>query len=172
MGRVTIEIKAKCADQGKVREILKAHKADFKGIDHQVDTYFKVNNGRLKLREGSIENYLIFYEREDKKEPKQSDVILYKSEPDSNMKEVLTRALGVLAVVDKQREIYFIDNVKFHIDNVCGLGAFMEIEAIGDGDGVYREKLLEQCNYYMKLLGIQESDLLTNSYSDQVLEHE
>ncbi len=169
MGHINVEIKAKCTDQEKVREILKSHNADFKGTDHQIDTYFKVSNGRLKLREGTIENYLIFYEREDKEGPKQSNVILYKTEPSSNLKEILTKSLGVSAVVDKQREIYFIDNVKFHLDNVQSLGTFMEIEAIDTTGNISKEKLLEQCNHYLELFGTQKSDLLENSYSDQVV---
>ncbi len=169
MGHLNVEIKAKCSDQERVRHMLKSHNADFRGVDHQIDTYFKVPNGRLKLREGNIENYLIFYEREDKEGPKQSKVILYKTEPDSSLKEVLTKSLGILAVVDKQREIYFIDNVKFHLDNVQNLGTFMEIEAIDTTGNISKEKLLEQCNHYLELFGTQESDLLKNSYSDQIL---
>jgi predicted adenylyl cyclase CyaB len=169
MAHINVEIKAKCFAQEKVREILKSCNADFKGVDHQIDTYFKVPNGRLKLREGTIENYLIFYERENKEGPKQSNVILYKTESSFNLKEILTKSLGVLAVVDKQREIYFIENVKFHLDNVQGLGTFMEIEAIDTTGNIGKEKLLDQCNHYLELLGIQESDMLTNSYSDQVL---
>jgi predicted adenylyl cyclase CyaB len=169
MGHINIEIKAKCADQEKVREILKLHGANFKGVDHQIDTYFKANNGRLKLREGNIENHLIFYEREDKEGPKQSDVILCKYEPGSRLKEVLIKSLGIFAVVDKQREIYFIDNVKFHLDNVQGLGTFMEIEAIDTTGALGKEKLLEQCSQYLQLFGTKDSDLITNSYSDQIL---
>jgi len=171
MGHINIEIKAKCTDQEKIREILKSQGADYKGTDHQIDTYFKVDNGRLKLREGSIENYLIFYEREDKEGPKQSNVILYKTEPGSNLKELLIKSLGILAIVDKQREIYFIENVKFHLDNVQGLGTFMEIEAINTTGNTGKEKLLEQCDRYLKLFGTKNSDLLANSYSDQILEN-
>lgn len=169
MGHINIEIKAKCDDQKKVRDILKSHNADFKGVDHQIDTYFKVNSGRLKLREGNIENNLIFYEREDKEGPKQSNVILYNSEPGLNLKELLTKSLGILAVVDKQREIYFIDNVKFHLDNVKNLGTFMEIEAIDTTGNIGRDKLLEQCKKYLQLFKTKDSYLLISSYSDQVL---
>src|SRR3989304_7677704 len=111
MAHVNIEIKAKSNNQDAIREILKSKNADFKGIDHQIDTYFKVANGRLKLREGNIENHLIYYERTNKRGPKQSQILLYKSEPNSSLKEILTKSLGVLAVVDKTREIYFLDNV-------------------------------------------------------------
>ena len=61
-----IEIKAKSKTQEKVRDLLLANDAAFKGEDHQIDTYFNVANGRLKLREGNIENNLIHYIRENK----------------------------------------------------------------------------------------------------------
>ena len=89
MPHVNIEIKARCNDHEKIRGILKSRNADFKGIDHQIDTYFKVNNGRLKLREGNIENHLIFYQRSDQEGPKQSDVILYDFDLGSMLSEVL-----------------------------------------------------------------------------------
>ena len=41
------------------------------------------------------------------------------------MKETLTIAMGVLKIVKKSREIYFIDNVKFHLDQLESLGEFM-----------------------------------------------
>lgn len=169
MNHINIEIKAKCSNPDSIREILKSHNADFKGIDHQIDIYFKVNEGRLKLREGNVENFLIFYSRGNQAGPKQSNVTLYKTEPNSPLKVALTQALGVLVVVDKQREIYFIDNVKFHIDEVKGLGSFMEIEAIDNTGTIGKEKLHEQCQEYMKILNISESDLLENSYSDMLV---
>jgi len=170
MKHLNIEIKAKCNDHEKIRSILKSRKADFKGTDHQIDTYFKVNNGRLKLREGNIENFLVFYEREDKEGPKQSNVILFKSDPKSSLKEILQTSLGALVIVDKQREIYFVENVKFHIDTVKNLGTFMEIEAI-DSDGSFsKEKLLEQCQNYLDLFGIPKVDLISVSYSDLLLQ--
>lgn len=164
-----IEIKAKCEDQGKIRDLLKARQADFKGLDHQIDTYFKVNHGRLKLREGNIENYLIFYERANQKGPKQSESTLYEIAPGASLKDLLVKSLGVLAVVDKQREIYFINNVKFHLDQVQRLGAFVEIEAIDATGNIGLEKLREQCSYYLALFGIKDSDLLADSYSDQII---
>ena len=169
MPYINIEIKAKCSNPDSIREVLKSHNANFEGTDHQIDTYFKVNEGRLKLREGNIENFLIFYSRADQAGPKQSDVILYKTEPNSPLKTALTQALGILVVVDKQREIYFIDNVKFHIDEVKDLGSFIEIEASNKDGLIGKEKLHEQCQHYMELLGISETNLLENSYSDMLL---
>jgi len=166
---LNIEIKARTTEPDKIREILKSNSADFIGVDRQVDTYFNVASGRLKLREGNIENHLIYYERENTRGPKKSSVMLYKNNPDSNLKELLTKALRVLAVVDKHREIYFIGNVKFHLDNVVGLGTFVEIEAIDKEGTLGNEKLLEQCNYYLNLLLVSKEDLLATSYSDLLL---
>ncbi|MDP2638691.1 MAG: class IV adenylate cyclase [Candidatus Azambacteria bacterium] len=170
MAHVNIEIKAKSNNQDEIREILKSKNADFKGVDHQIDTYFKVNNGRLKLREGKIENHLIHYQRENKEGPKQSDVTLFKSDPKSSLKEILTKALGILVVVDKQREIYFIDNVKFHIDIVEDLGTFVEIEAIDNDGTIGKDKLLEQCQFFLDLFKISQEDLISVSYSDLLLQ--
>ena len=170
MGHTNVEIKARCSDQQRIKDYLKDHGADFKGIDHQIDTYFRVPKGRLKLREGNIENYLVQYQRADQAGPKEALVILYRSDPDANLKEVLTHALDVLVVVDKQREIAFIDNVKFHLDTVTGLGTFMEIEAIDRDGSIGKEKLYEQCQKYLREMNIDPSDLLEGSYSDLLME--
>jgi len=169
MSHTNVEIKARCNSADRVRDALRSRGAVFKGTDRQVDTYFKVKRGRLKLREGPIENNLIFYSRNDQAEPKISEVILYHPSRDPSLKEALVASLGVLVTVEKTREIYFIGNVKFHIDVVDGLGNFVEIEAI-DKDGTKGKKaLLEQCQEYMRLLDIGSEDLVSNSYSDMFL---
>jgi len=170
MSHINVEIKAKCKNLDKVRDIRLERKADFKGMDHQIDTYFKVNFGRLKLREGNIENFLIYYDRENKEGPKESKIILFKSEQGSTLKDILVHTNGILTVVDKKREIYFIENVKFHIDSVETLGTFIEIEAIDYDDTIGKEKLYKQCQDYMKLFDVSESDLISVSYSDLLLE--
>ena len=164
-----VEIKARCTQAQSVRDYLRAHGADLRGIDHQTDTYFRVPHGRLKLREGRIENALIYYERADQASAKQSNVLLTKTPSDSALKAQLTQALGVLVVVKKRREIAFIDNVKFHIDSVEGLGHFVEIEAIDKEGTIGQEQLLTQCQSFQAELGIQPHDLVAESYSDLLL---
>lgn len=167
---LNVEIKAKCSNPDKVKDILKSRGAEYIGLDHQIDTYFNVQNGRLKLREGNIENKLIFYERNNQKGPKDSNIILYESNPGSNLKSALLGACSSLVVVDKKRHIYFIDNVKFHVDEVKELGSYCEIEAIDKTGDIGREILLKQCQDYMDILGIQEADLVSCSYSDLLLQ--
>lgn len=166
---INVEIKARCRDPGRIRDILNALHARFVGTDHQTDTYFDVPNGRLKLREGTIENALIYYEREDCSGPKHSDVAPFKTQPHSSLKEVLSSSIDIKIVVSKRREIYFRDNVKFHIDSVDGLGAFIEIEAIDETGTLGEAKLLEQCRYYLDLFKIDENDLVSTSYSDLLM---
>lgn len=169
MQHVNIEIKARCENPEKIREFLQSQNAEFKGTDYSIDIYFKVKSGRLKLRKGNIENYLISYSREDKFGPKQSNVSLFETSKESNLEELLTNTLGVLVKVKKRREIYFIDNVKFHIDDVKGLGSFVEIEAIDCAEGIGKEELLQQCNKYMESFGIKKEDLVDCSYSDLLI---
>ena len=168
MNVLNVEIKARCADPEPIRQYLRAHGARFVGEDHQVDTYFHVPNGRLKLREGTIERALIHYDRPDADGPKRSDVHLYDpvGSDTADLKAALTRALGVRVVVDKRRAIYFIDNVKFHLDRVDGLGAFVEIEAI-DRDGTRSpDALRAQVDHYLAAFGIAPDALVAGSYSD------
>lgn len=166
---INFEFKARTKDIAGLEEKLLELDPHFIGEDHQVDTYFNVKRGRLKLREGDIENSLIYYERPDTSSPKQSDVLLYEHAPAPMLKEVLTRVHGIKAIVDKKRKIYFVDNVKFHFDTVKGLGTFVEVEAIDKTGDLGLEIITEQCNYYARLFEIKQEDYIGISYSDLVL---
>lgn len=166
---INIEIKALCHNPEKIRNYLLSKNADFRGIDEQTDTYFHCKTGRLKLREGLIENNLIFYQRPDNAGPKSSQFDLIKVQDPSKLKKVLIETNGIKVVVKKIREIYFIDNVKFHIDTVPGLGHFMEIEAGNKTDPSLTEKELRiQCDQYIAEMEIRQEDMLERSYSDML----
>ncbi|KQC11367.1 MAG: adenylate cyclase [Candidatus Cloacimonas sp. SDB] len=169
MKNLNIEIKARCSKKTEIREILLQNGARFLGTDKQTDTYFNCRNGRLKFREGNIEYSLVSYQRENKTTPKKSDVIYYHPRKNTPLKEILNTALGKLIIVKKTREIYFIDNIKFHLDRVENLGDFVEIEAIDHDGKIDETTLLEQCNKYLTLLGISSKDLIECSYSDLLL---
>ena len=101
---------------------------------------------------------------------KQSKVMLFKTEPGMPLEEILTATLGVKIIVRKQRDIYFIKNVKFHLDEVEDLGSFVEVEAIDIDGTIGKNKLQEQCNYYKNLFEIRYSDLIALSYSDLLIQ--
>ena len=169
MSFTNIEIKAKTHKAAEIRHHLLQKGADFKGTDHQTDTYFNVPNGRLKLRQGNIENTLIYYERENKAGPKQSQFNLVQVAEGEQLKALLTNSLGVKIIVQKQREIYFIGNVKFHLDSIVQLGNFVEIEASNRFETLSLEHLHQQCNYYIDLFAITPGDLVNVSYSDMLM---
>ncbi len=164
------EFKAKIDEIEKYENKLLTLNPDFQGLDHQIDTYFNTQYGRLKLREGNIENSLINYDRENVSGSKESQIILYQHEPNVALKNILIRQLGVKIVVDKKRKIYFIDNVKFHFDIVENLGTFMEVEAIDSKEEFTIEELKEQCDKYFDFFELTQNNIIDKSYSDLIME--
>ena len=164
-----IEFKARVTHPEKTEALLQSLQPVFKGEDLQTDTYFNVTDGRLKLREGKIENALIWYSRPNDAASKQSQVLLHKHSPGSSLKEILIKLHSIKVVVAKKRRIYFIDNVKFHFDEVEGLGKFIEVEAIDETGELGLQKIQEQCDYYAALFGVKPGDYIAVSYSDLLL---
>jgi predicted adenylyl cyclase CyaB len=165
-----VEIKAHCNESLKIRELLLQRKAKFVGTDFQKDTYFRVKKGKLKIREGEIENFVIYYERDEIRGLKKSDVSLINLDSHSNLSNVMKKAFDILAIVKKKREIYFIDNVKFHLDIIDGLGEFIEIEAKDEDMNLGIPFLEKQCQFYMELFKIEFKDLINKSYIDLISE--
>ena len=162
------EFKAKVVDIKQYEEKLLSLNPKFIGIDNQLDTYFNVEKGRLKLREGNIENALINYDRNDIQDSKESQIILYKHEPNIALKNILEKQLGIKVIVNKKRKIYFIDNIKFHFDKVENLGDFIEVEAIDENNEFGIEELKNQCNKYLKFFELEKENLVEKSYSDLI----
>ncbi len=143
-----IELKARLADRDRAVLCCKNLGAAFQGDIHQVDTYFRVDEGRLKLREkdpGGSE--LIFYRREDVAGARASEYYIAPAAPE--LKALLTEALGVIAVVEKIRSLWFWENVRIHLDRVQELGDFIEFEAVlskdhNDADGHEKVALLQE----------------------------
>jgi adenylate cyclase class 2 len=169
MNILNVEFKARLKSNAEAEQKLLTLNPVFIGEDHQTDTYFNVAEGRLKLREGNIENSLIWYKRENAADAKQSDIILYKHQPDEALKNILIKVHGIKVIVDKKRKIYFIENVKFHFDQVKELGEFMEVEAIDETGSIGKEKLREQCDFYASFFGVAAEDFLQYSYSDMLI---
>lgn len=86
-----------------------------------------------------------------------------------NFKKIMKDAIGIKIVVIKTRDIYYIGNVKFHIDEITGLGSFVEIEAGNLLAPKTKTELEEQCNFYLHEFGISEEDLISESYSDMLM---
>jgi adenylate cyclase, class 2 len=161
-----IEIKAIYPELEKARKICQRLNARFVGVDRQIDTYFNVPNGRLKLRESSLSGaYLIPYVRPDKEGPKKSDYARVPVDNAEHIKTLLSQLMGVDLVVEKSREIYLVDNVRVHLDDVDGVGQFFEFEAVYEQDTREQHEIEElKVRQLMKEFEISEESLQKTSY--------
>jgi len=164
-----IEIKARCNNQEKIRKIITQRGAKYIGKFDMEDTYFNVTKGRLKARIGDIDDILIQYYREDTQNPKRSDFLVSIIDKESNIIPSLINALGVKVKVRKQREIYILDNLRFHVDLVDRIGKCIEMEARGENEQDL-PKLHAQVEEFLNLFGIKKSDLIAGSYSDLIID--
>lgn len=163
-----IEIKARVNSLDPIREKIGSWGTELQGTYLQTDTYFNTVSDRLKMREvdGEPTAMLIYYDREDIPDPKQSDILIVETGEPETLKAILGRSIGVKVVVEKTREIYQHQGTQVHLDMVEGLGTFIEFERpITDlpEDRRVLEALMEELN-------ITAGDLVTVSYSDLKLE--
>lgn len=163
--RANIEIKARCSDLEQAQRISRKLATRYLGVDQQIDTYFVTRTGRLKLRESSLSGgQLIPYLRPDEAGPKRSDYQVIPIPLPGQLKQLLTELLGVHRVVEKQREIFLVDNVRIHLDRVRGLGEFLELEAVFDASAAAEASERAKVDELMLALGVAASDLLETSY--------
>ena len=162
-----VEIKARCENTERVEESLRSLGAGPAGTFDQIDTYFRVSAGRLKLRELSAdEGYLVYYEREDARGPTRSDYEIAATTDPQGMREMLGKVLGVWVTVEKRRQIWLWENVRIHLDEVKGVGRFVELEAISEELSL--EESERRLQVLMRALEISEEQLVDVSYSDLV----
>lgn len=130
-----LEFKARIKEPAELEKVLRSGKAEFIGVIEQKDTYFKISGGRLKIREASDRNpELIYYNRNESSSSGMESKYDVLSLKDAKMKEVLSEGLGVKVVVEKKRTLLMYRNVRIHIDDVVGLGSFIEFEVVSNGD--------------------------------------
>lgn len=132
----------------------------------QEDTFFVCPSGRLKLRKLSeSRGELIHYVRTDEAGPKESSYICAPtSEPDL-LRDVLALACGTLGVVRKRRSVHMIGRTRVHLDEVEGLGTFVELEVVLDGEES-AEIGTREARELMVALGIREEQLAGGAYID------
>lgn len=161
-----IEIKARCSDLAKAKRIAEKIKTDTLGSLHQIDTYFDTASGQLKLREIPGQGaWLIPYVKTYEKNPARSDYQLLEAKDPEAVKSLFSKLLGKRTVVDKIREVYLVDNVRVHLDEVRGIGSFIEFEAVFDIDTTeVRENETRKVKELMTTFGLTSDDLLTEGY--------
>jgi homotetrameric cytidine deaminase len=168
-----VELKARDPDPARTLERALALGADDRGEIRQRDTYFSGARGRLKLREqetgGSpLWDELIEYSRADSTDARTST---YRRVPVADvapLREALDAAYGTLGTVTKRRRLLLWEGVRIHLDEVEGLGSYVELEAVAEvGSDLNAEH--EKIERLRAEFGIEEDDLVATSYSDLLL---
>jgi predicted adenylyl cyclase CyaB len=163
-----IELKAKLAEIDFARRAAQRVGAKPQGVLEQIDTYFCVPRGRLKLRHTTPgESELIQYERPNRTDARPCRYRRVPVADASAIHDLLETALGIVSVVRKRRELWLLDNVRIHFDHVEGLGEFIEFEAI-----IGPDHLDETCHRQVEELtaafGLAVVDLVAASYGDLI----
>jgi predicted adenylyl cyclase CyaB len=167
-----IEIKARARDFNAIRSRAAALSEALEQVIPQVDSFFFTNQGRLKLRElGRERAQLIHYERPDQGGPKRSDYHIFETGDPENLKTVLSLALGIRGTIRKTRYLYLVGQTRVHLDDVEGIGQFMELEVVLNPDQTDAEgqAIAEDL---MSKLGVDKSDLLKGAYIDLIEDEE
>jgi len=129
-----VEIKAYLRDRARVEAELRALGARDLGEESQVDVFWDAPRARLKLRISSRDGaVLIAYSRPDDAALRTSRYDLVPVSHPDELRRALDHALVPAGEVRKRRHLYWVDNVRVHLDAVDGLGAFLELEAVVDG---------------------------------------
>ena len=134
----------------------------------QTDTFYRVANGRLKLRVlGNGDGQLIAYARSDVPGPKLSQYSICRCDTSTHLHDVLAATLGVRGVVEKTRRVVHVGQTRAHLDTVSGLGEFVELEVVLE-PGQRVEHGRQIAYRLLHELGIEEDALLSGAYIDML----
>ena len=161
-----IEIKARLADIDITTQRAAAFATEGPTAIAQDDTFFRCDNGRLKLRAFSAtEGELIFYRRSDQAGPKESFYVRSATSQVASLRESLTLAYGQVGRVLKQRTLFLVGRTRVHLDRVQGLGDFLELEVVLRDDES-SETGVAEAHALMAQLGVGADQLVERAYVD------
>ena len=166
VARRNVELKAVDPDPERTLSLALGLGASDEGVIVQRDTYFRVAEGRLKLREEEPgEAHLIAYSRPDDADVRVSS---YRVVPAAEgTLAALTETLGVDVVVEKRRRLLLWETVRIHLDEVAGLGSFVELEAVADPDSDLTREHAQVAELRAELR-IEDDAHREGSYSDAI----
>ena len=161
-----IEIKARARVPIELRRRAAEVSASAGELIEQEDVFFHVPHGRLKLRIISARRgELIAYRRDDRAAAKTSEYVITPTDSPAALRSTLAAALGVRVVVRKQRWLFLVGQTRIHLDDVEGLGAFVELEYVLQ-PGQDRDRGAAEIARLMQLLDIRDGDLVATAYAD------
>lgn len=163
-----IEIKARVKDLDSLMDLMQALSDRPCRKLMQEDIFFVVGRGRLKLRiQGENHGELIYYERNNSSQARPSNYHIYATYQPRALQALLEASLGVRGRVRKQRLLYIVGATRIHLDNVDGLGSFVEIETVLE-PSQSSEQGLAMVRFIQERLGIEEADLVGLAYIDLI----
>lgn len=143
-------------------------------IQHQEDTYFAVPDGRLKLRRfrsdrGDHRTELIAYRRPDVQDSRWSTYRLMSMtvEEGAELTSTLSQVLPVLVRVRKRRSIRLYKATRIHLDQVEGLGSYVELETVISNQG--RSEAHAEHQDVIDRLALSAWPAQAGSYSDLLM---
>ena len=132
----------------------------------QDDTFFRCENGRLKLRVlAPDKGEIIFYRRANEHGPKESFYLRSPTSAPEAMRNALSAAYGTIGRVRKHRTLFLVGRTRVHLDRVEDLGHFLELEVVL-ADDEPPEAGVREARSLMEKLGIQPSQLIEGAYLD------
>ena len=163
-----VELKARIDDHEVLRKKLSTLGAEYAGTFQQTDLYFRVPEGRLKLREVKDSNTteLIYYKREDIAGPKNDDAFILRIKEADDLKMILKKILTPIKIIEKVREIYHYKGTQIHLDTVKKLGKFIEFERKTNNYSHTAKKDHQILEKLMNQLDILSNNLEVLSYCD------
>ncbi len=166
-----VEIKARVDDIAALRRRAEALSDTAVKVIEQRDTFYVVPRGRLKLRVlGPNACELICYERPDGTTARASDYALVRSDDPETFERILATALVVRGVVAKTRFLYLVGRTRVHVDEVEGLGAYMELEVVLE-DGQTVDEGTRVAEQLMIDLGLPDAKRVAGAYIDLLEEN-
>ena len=162
-----VEIKARVNDWDRL--VAAAEKAADGPVTviHQRDVFYKTPKGRLKMRffdDGKGE--LIFYERPDEDGAKACDYHIHPTDSPATLHGVLCSSPGIAGEVEKTRHLYMAGQTRIHLDEVEGLGKFMELEVVlKEGQGIEEGENIAN-ELFEKTLGLDPASRVSGAYID------
>lgn len=132
----------------------------------QDDTFFACDRGRLKLRAFSVDRgELIFYRRADQQGPKESFYVRSPTSSPDTLRQSLSLAYGETGRVQKLRTLFIVGRTRVHLDDVKGLGPFLELEVVLQ-HGEAADVGVHEAHALMHRLGVDPSQLVEGGYVD------
>lgn len=136
----------------------------------QEDIFFRCDGARLKLRIFAPDRgELIRYERDNVADARCSRYSIARTADPQVLLDILTQALGVTGTVKKIRTLYLVGQTRIHIDQVQGLGDFLELEVVLGTAQCSAQDEAEGRRIAVELLrefGIGPEELIAEAYVD------